>query len=298
MDNLGLSYEELKKLKPDLIMVSISGYGHTGPLKDYMGYGPAIPPITGLSALTGYLGGPPQELGVSIGDPNAGISAAMTICAALAARKRTGQGQYIDVALWSAAAVLAAEGWMDYAMNGVEPHRQGNRDIWMAPHNCFRCLGEDKWVTIACGTEEEWQALCRVMDQVQLLEDSRFRTARNRKAHEDELDQLITSWTEQRDRWEITRTLQAAGIAAFPSMSSKDLAEDEQLNARGFFVRLPHPGVGTQTHTGIPWILTNAPNGVQSAAPLLGQHTHEVLRNVLGYTDEDIARLREQQVLF
>ncbi len=298
MDGLGLSYEELKKLKPDLIMVSISGYGHTGPLKDYMGYGPAIPPITGLSALTGYPEGPPQELGVSIGDPNAGISAAMAVCAALAARKHTGQGQYIDVALWSAAAVLAAEGWMDYAMNGVEPQRQGNRDIWMAPHNCFRCLGEDRWVTIACSTEEEWQALCRLMGQAQLIEDARFHTAGDRKAHEDELEQLITAWTEQHDRWEITRMLQAAGVAAFPSMSSKDLAEDEQLNARGFFVRLPHPGVGVQTHTGIPWVLTNAPNGVRSAAPLLGQHTHEVLRDVLGYTDDDIARLREQQVLF
>lgn len=297
MDALGLSYEELKKLKPDLIMVSISGYGHTGPLKDYMGYGPAIPPVTGLSALTGYPGGPPQELGVSIGDPNAGITAVAAICAALAARKRTGQGQYIDVALWSAAAVLAAEGWMEYAMNGVEPQRQGNRDVWMSPHNCFRCLGEDTWVTIACGTEDEWQALCRVMEQPQLAEDPRFRTAHDRKAHEDELEQLLTAWTVQRDRWEITRRLQAAGVAAFPSMSSKDLTEDAQLNGRGFFARLPHPVVGTQTHTGIPWLLTNAPNGVRSVAPLLGQHTEEVLRDVLGYTDGDIARLREQQVL-
>lgn len=297
MDALGLGYEELKKLKPDLIMVSISGYGHTGPLKDYMGYGPAIPPLTGLSALTGYPGGPPQELGVSIGDPNAGITAAAAVCAALAVRKRTGQGQYLDVALWSAAAVLAAEGWMEYAMNGVEPSRQGNRDVWMAPHNCFRCSGEDTWVTIACGTEEEWRALCRVMGQMPLVDDPRFRTARDRKAHEDELEELITIWTEQQDRWEITRLLQAAGVAAFPSMSSKDLAEDAQLNGRGFFARLPHPEVGKQTHTGIPWILTNAPNGVRSAAPLLGQHTDEVLRDVLGSTDENIARLREQQVL-
>lgn len=298
MDELGLGYEELKKLKPDLIMVSISGYGHTGPLKDYMGYGPAIPPLTGLSALTGYPGGSPQELGVSIGDPNAGISAAVAICAALAARKRTGQGQYIDVSLWSAAAVLAAEGWMEYAMNVVEPVRQGNRDLWMAPHNCFRCLGEDTWVAISCGSEEEWQALCRVMGQERLGEDPRFRTTRDRKAHEDELEELISAWTTQHDRWEITKLLQDAGVAAFPSMSSKDLAEDAQLNARGFFVRLPHAGVGIQTHTGIPWLLTNAPNGVRSPAPLLGQYTDEVLRRVLGYTDEDIRRLKEQQVLY
>jgi crotonobetainyl-CoA:carnitine CoA-transferase CaiB-like acyl-CoA transferase len=298
MDGLGLGYEELKKLKPDLIMVSISGYGHTGPLKDYMGYGPAIPPLTGLSALTGHPGGPPQELGVSIGDPNAGINAAVAICAALAARKRTGRGQYIDVSLWGAATVLAAEGWMEYVMNGVEPTRQGNRDVWMAPHNCFRCSGEDAWVAIACGTEKEWQALCREMGQAHLAEDPRFRTAHDRKAHENELDQLITAWTTQLDRLESTHRLQAAGVAAFPSMSSKDLAEDVQLNARGFFARRPHPGVGVQMHTGIPWLLTNAPNGVRSSAPLLGQHTDEVLRDVLGYADEDITRLKEQQILY
>jgi crotonobetainyl-CoA:carnitine CoA-transferase CaiB-like acyl-CoA transferase len=298
MDGMGLGYEELKKLKSDLLMVSISGYGHTGPLKEYMGYGPAIPPLTGLSALTGYQDGPPQELGVSIGDPNAGIMAAAAICAALAARKRTGRGQYIDVPLWSAATVLAAEGWMEYVMNGTEPPRQGNRDVWMAPHNCFRCRGEDAWVAIACGTEEEWQALCCVMGQPQLIDDPRFRTASDRKAHEDELEQLITAWTTQHDRWEIVRNLQTVGVAAFPSMNSKDLVEDVHLNERGFFVRLPHPEVGAQTHAGVPWILTNAPNGVRSPAPLLGQHTDEVLRDVLRYTDEDIARLREQQVLY
>jgi benzylsuccinate CoA-transferase BbsF subunit len=298
MDGMGVGYEELKKLKPDVIMVSISGYGHTGPLKEYMGYGPAIPPLTGLSALTGYQDGPPQELGVSIGDPNAGIMAAAAICAALAARKRTGRGQYIDVPLWTAGTVLAAEGWMEYAMNGTEPPRRGNRDSWMTPHNCFRCRGDDAWVAIACGTEEEWQACCQVMGQPQLADDPRFCTASDRKAQEDELEQLITAWTIQQDRWEITRRLQAAGVAAFPSMSSKDLVEDAHLNGRGFFARLPHPQVGTQTHTGIPWLLTRAPNGVRSPAPLLGQHTLEVLHDILGYRDEDIARLREQQVLY
>jgi benzylsuccinate CoA-transferase BbsF subunit len=298
MDEMGLGYEELRKLKPELVVVSISGYGHTGPLKEYMGYGPAIPPLTGLSALTGYQDGPPQELGVSIGDPNAGVMAAAAICAALAARKRTGRGQYIDVALWSAATVLAAEGWMEYVMNGAEPPRQGNRDVWMAPHNCFRCSGEDAWVAIACGAEEEWQALCRVIGQPQLADDPRFHSASARKAHEDELEQLITAWTMQLDRWEITRQLQAAGVAAFPSMSSKDLVEDAHLNGRGFFVRLPHPRVGIQAHSGIPWILTNASNGVRAPAPLLGQHTEEVLRDVLGYTDEDIRQLRARQVLY
>jgi crotonobetainyl-CoA:carnitine CoA-transferase CaiB-like acyl-CoA transferase len=144
MEELGLGYDDLRKVKPDIIVASISGYGHSGPQKDYMGYGPAMAPLTGMSSLTGYVGGPPQEIGLSLGDPNAGINAAVAICAALAARQRTGKGQYIDVSLWDAMTALMPEGWMEYAMNGVQLPRCSNRDPWMSPHNCFRCAGEDE----------------------------------------------------------------------------------------------------------------------------------------------------------
>lgn len=298
MDELGLGYEDLKQIKPDIIMASISGYGHTGPLRDYMAYGPAIAPLTGLSSLTGYVGGPPQEVGISYGDPNSGIHTAVAICAALAARQRTGAGQHIDVSLWESMEALLPEGWMDYAMNKTQPSRMGNRDPWMAPHNCFRCAGDDEWVTIACGTEEEWRALCQAIGQPGLAADPRFRTAAERKAHEDELERLLTAWTEPRDKWEVTRTLQAAGVAAFPSMNSKDLAEDAHLEARGFFARLTHPEVGVRTHTGIPWRLAHGPHGVQTPAPLLGQDTDRVMREVLGYADADISKFRDQQVLY
>jgi len=187
---------------------------------------------------------------------------------------------------------------MDYAMNGTQPPRMGNRDPLISPHNCFRCAGEDEWVTIACGTEEEWQALCTAIGKPQLANDPRFRTAKDRKAHEDELEKLITAWTEQRNKWDVTRDLQAAGVAAFPSMNSKDLAEDRHLNERGFFARLHHAEVGMQTHTGIPWRLTNAPNGVQAPAPLLGADTDAVMRDLLGYSAQEIAALREGQVLY
>jgi len=288
----------LKKIKPDIIMASISGYGHTGPLRNYMGYGPAIAPLTGLSSLTGYEGGSPQEVGISYGDPNAGINAAVAICAALAARKRTGKGQYIDVSLWEAMAALVPEGWMEYVMNGAELPRQGNRDPWMSPYNCFRCVGEDAWVSIACGLDEEWQALCYAIGRPQLATDVRFRTVHDRKANEDELEQLLTAWTAQREKWEVTRILQAAGVAAFPSMNSKDLTDDPHLNERGFFARLPHPEVGVRIHTGIPWLLANAPNGVRAPAPLLGQDTDQVMRDVLGYPDQEIARLKEEKILY
>lgn len=298
MDKLGLGYETLKKLKPDIIMASISGYGQTGPQRKYMAYGPAIPPLTGLSSLTGYAGGPPQEVGMAYGDPTSGIHAAVAICAALAARQRTGQGQHVDVSLWQTVAALVPEGWMDYAMNGTQPSRQGNHDLWMSPHNCFRCAGEDEWVTIACGTEEEWRALCRAIGQPQLATDARFASASARKAHEEALDQIITAWTTAREKWEVTQVLQAVGVAAFPSMSGKDLVEDPHLNARDFFVRLPHPEVGVRTHMGMPWLLTRGPNGVRRPAPLLGQDTEQVLHDVLGYSAQDVARLKDEQILY
>lgn len=298
MDRLGLSYDELKKIKPDLIVASISGYGHTGPQRNYMAYGPAIPPLAGLSTMTGYEGGPPQEVGLSYGDPNAGINAAAAICAALVARQRTGQGQYIDVSLWEAVAALMPEGWMEYAMNRTQPQRRGNRDSWMAPHNCFHCAGEDEWVTIACGADEEWRALCQVIGQPQLAADARYRTATDRKTHEDELERVLAAWTAQKDKWEVTRMLQAAGVAAFPSMNCKDLAEDAHLHERGFFSRLQHPEIGVRTHTGIPWLMTNSPNGVRAPAPLLGQDTDQIMRDLLGYTDQKIAQLKTEQVLY
>jgi crotonobetainyl-CoA:carnitine CoA-transferase CaiB-like acyl-CoA transferase len=298
MDGLGLSHEELLRLKPDLIVASISGYGHTGPQKDYMGYGPAIGMLSGLASLTGYRGGPPREVGISLGDPNGGIHAAAAICAALAARARFGGGQSIDLSLWEAMGAAVAEGWMEYAMNRRAPDRDGNHDPLMAPHNCFACAGDDEWVAIACGSDDEFTRLCEAIGRSELAADSRFRTASARKTNEDALELIVTEWTRARDKWEAARTLQAAGVAAFPSMNSRDLANDSHLEARGFFARLPHAAVGVRTHAGIPWRLTNASNGVRGPAPLLGEHTRAVMRDLLGYSAERIERLIADGILY
>ena len=298
MERLGLGYAELKQPNPGLIMASISGYGHTGPQKNYMGYGPAIVPLTGLSSLTGYADGGPSEVGISYGDPNGGLNAAVAITAAVIAKKRTGQGQYIDVSLWESMAVLVFEGWMDYAMNQRQPQRIGNRDPLMAPHNCFRCAGQDEWVSIACGTDGEWRALCQTIGRPELADDARFQTAAARKANEDALEELLTAWTQDQDKWQVTKTLQAARVAAFPSMTSKDLAEDPHLNARGFFARLEHPEVGVRAHTAMPWRLNNAPNGVRTPAPLIGNDTDYVMRDLLGYTAQEVAELKDAEVLY
>jgi len=183
-------------------------------------------------------------------------------------------------------------------MNGRPPERMGNRDPWMSPCDCYRAAGEDAWVTIACADDQQWQALARVMGRPDLGSDPRFVTLADRKANEAALDGEITAWTHTRDRWEITRVLQAAGVAAFPSMSSRDLAEDPQLVGRGFFARLPHAEVGERTHAGIPWRFANSPNGVRCPAPCIGEHTDEVMRELLGMTSEEVARLRAEKVLY
>lgn len=299
IDRMGLGYETLTQIKPDIIMISICGYGQTGPERQYMGYGPASVPLAGISSLTGYRGIGPAEVGISYGDPNAGIFGAFAAMAALAYRQRTGKGVHVDLALWEALLVLMPEGLMDYAMNKTQPERDGNRDRWMAPHGCFKCQGDaDKWVTIICGTEGEWQALCQEMGKPELATDKRFVNVVARKANEDALEESISAWTKDRDRWEVTEALQKAGVAAFPAMSNKDLATSPHLTARGYLVQKEHPEVGTRIHAGIPWHLSSTPCEVRAAAPLRGQHTDYVLRDVIGLSEAEVQKLRDGQVLY
>jgi benzylsuccinate CoA-transferase BbsF subunit len=297
MQRLGLDYERLKAVRPEIIMISLSGYGATGPLGPYISYGPAQVPMSGLSSLTGHPGGPPVQVGLSYGDPNGGIHGAFAVLAALWHRQRTGEGQYIDESQWEAAVTMLGEGLLEQVINGQQPPRMGNRDVVCSPSGVFRCTGEEAWVSIACGTEEEWQALCRAMGQPALADDARFRTAADRKANEDALEAIITEWTRVRDRWEITRALQAMGVAAYPSMSAADLSADPHLNERGIFIELEHPEVGVRRHVGIPYKMSGTPIHVRRPAPCIGQHNEYVLREVLHMDDAEIAALSEKEVL-
>jgi crotonobetainyl-CoA:carnitine CoA-transferase CaiB-like acyl-CoA transferase len=231
-------------------------------------------------------------------DPNAGIFAAVAVMAALIHRKKTGQGQYIDQSQLETAVVLMAEGLLQYEMTGTEPKRVGNHDPIMAPHETYKANGDaDKWVSIAVGNEEEWRKLCTAIGKPELAQDPRFSTQAARKRNERELDAIITEWTRTRDRWEVTRSLQQAGVAAFPSMSNKDLATDEHLRERDCLVELEHPEVGRRTHVGMPWTIAQVPRKVRSAAPLRGADTDAVLTNLLGYSREKIEELRKAGAL-
>ncbi len=301
MDRLGLGYEELRKSKPDIIMITMSGFGETGPLRDYVAYGPSQVPLSGLSHLTGYKDGPPLHVGFSYGDPNGGIHGAFAVLAALYHRARTGEGQYIDLSQWEASVAMVAEGILDFEMNCLEPERNGNRDSWMAPHGVFRSKDRaekvagrdiDMWVSIAVEDDEHWRRLAGAIGRSELAADPRFATLADRKRNEDELEAIITQWTSQRYTREAEEALQKAGVAAAILSTNKDLFEDPHLAGRDFFVELEHPEVGVRRHTGPPWHMSRTPSEVKRPAPILGQDTDEVLTGVLGYTGEELEKLR------
>ena len=297
MEKLGVGYDVLRRIKSDIIMVSLPGYGTSGPEKDFVSYGPPQVAQSGLSALTGYVGGPPMMAGFSYGDPNGGIHATFAVMAALLHREKTGQGQYIDLSQWEAAIMLLPEAVMDYSMNGTQPERMGNRDPHMAPHGVFRSKGDDRWVSLSVRDEAEWQRLCEVMGQPELSSDARFASLVARKENEAALEEIVTAWTQACTADEATQALQNAGIPAYPSLDAIDMIDNPHVGARDYFVELEHPEVGTRRHMGIPWTMSRTPCEIRRPAPCLGQDTDAVLTDIVGLSQDEIAALREKDIL-
>ena len=307
MDKMGFGYDVLKQIKPDIIMIGLSGYGDTGPYRDYIAYGPAQVPLSGLSALTGYKGWPPMHSGFSYADPNAGVHGAFAILAALFHRNKTGQGQYIDMSQWEGMMALLPEGILEYTFNGIEPERIGNADPLMAPHGIFRCLDRpekildvavDQFVAIVCNDDLDWSRLAKAMGLAELATDPKFATLPARKANEDELEAIINGWTAPQRAHDVAELLQKAGVAAAVVADNKYLAdEDPHLRARDYWVYKDHPEVGKRQHAGVPWKMSRTPTVVREPAPLIGQHTDEILTQLLGYTEDDVAKLRAQGAL-
>jgi benzylsuccinate CoA-transferase BbsF subunit len=306
MDKLGFGYEEIRKVKPDIVMISLSGYGDTGPYREYVAYGPAQVPLSGLSSLTGYKGFPPMHAGFSYADPNAGVHGAFAILTALIHRHKTGEGQFIDMSQWECAMDLLAEGILEYTFNGREPERNGNRDPFIAPHGIFKCLDLpekvmdmtiDQWVSIVCATDDEWARLVRAIGRPELADDPRFKTFPARKKNEDEAEAIITQWTSTRRVAYVVELLQSAGVAATACADNKYLTEDPNLNARGYFVELKHPEVGVMRHCGIPWRMSGTPCEVKAPAPCLGQHTDELLTGMFGFSAAEVDELRKKGAL-
>jgi benzylsuccinate CoA-transferase BbsF subunit len=297
MDRLGLSYEILRKIKPDIIMLSSSAVGGTGPERTYVGYAPTFAAMSGLAYVSGYPEGQPSTLSGAI-DTRVATTSAFAVLAALNYRQRTGRGQHIDLASSEAISCLVGDVFMDYTMNQRVKERNGNRDELMVPHNCYPCRGEDRWVTIAVSTEEEWQAFCKVLGDPRWTEDERFIDASSRRQNREELDKLVSEWTSQHTDYEVTDILQRAAVAASPTLKGDMVAEDPHVRERRILVEVNHPEIGERLVVGPPWRLSATPARVPHPSPLLGEHNQYVLGELLGMSQDEIDQLVEEHVVY
>ncbi len=299
VEKLGLGYEALRKINPRIIGVSLStsGYGGT---EELVGLACNFVALAGLGEVSGYPGGAPGEY-VNWPDYLSGIWATFGVLYALHHREQTGEGQFIDLSCVEALSTLVGDTLVGAAMSGrSSPTRVGNRDDWMAPHNSYRCAdqageageaGEPQWLSIAVATDAEWSALTEVMGRPDLCTDPRFATGLARWRQQDALDAEITAWTSRRQKTDLTHRLQAAGVAAFPSMSGKDLYEDPHMQAQQRWVRVERPDVGGVEMPDAPWRFSETPAFIRAPWPLVGEHEDYVLRQVLGLPDAEIEAL-------
>ncbi len=305
MKNFGLDYPVLREANPQLIMISLSGYGQDGPYRNYVTYGEGIEAMAGLSMLTAYAHGEPLKPGVAYADATSGLHAAFAILAALHYRRLTGKGQYIDLAMREAVTPILGEAIMDYTINQRVATPTGNRHSTMAPHGCYRARGggtgkknedEDAWIAIAISSDEEWRALCRAMGDPPWTGEDKFASLSDRMLNRDELDQLIGEWTAGYDHIELMNILQTSGVKAGAVLNMAELAHDPNLNERGFFQELSHPEAGTHRYPGVSWQMSRTPGRLRLPAPCFGEHNRYVFSELLGMSDDEISRLADEGV--
>ncbi len=297
LDRLGLGYEDLKAIKPDIIMLSSSAVGSTGPERFYTGYAPTFAAMGGMIYITGRAGGNPAPLMGTI-DLRVGSTGAFAVLAALYHRKRTGQGQHIDLSSAEAVSSLMGDAFMDYTMNGRVQQRAGNNDRALAPHNVYPCKGDDAWVTIVVSSEDEWRALCDVVGDERLRHDERFADEASRWQNRDALDEMISDWTRDRPPLDIMQMLQAAGVPAMPVLAGEEIVVDRHVVERGVVETVEHPLMGTKHVLGPPWRLSKTPARIVRPGPLLGQHNDYVLGELLGMPKDEIERLTAAEVVY
>ncbi|MEM2983389.1 MAG: CoA transferase [Candidatus Bathyarchaeia archaeon] len=286
LKRLGLDYDSLSKIKPDIIMVSSSLNGSEGPERSAIGYAPNFSALGGISSLTGRPGEPPSAIG-GRSDLLSGVYLALAVISALCYRQRTKK----------AIACSAAEAFMEYQVKGCIPGPEGNADDEMAPHNLYPCKGKDQWISIVVGTDEEWKALCKCMGEPEWAGDRRFQSQEGRIHHREEIDARIGEWTSQFWRDELVLLLQEAGVAAFGSMSNKDLWEDPHVRMRGMWVRVKPPKMKERIMLAPPFHFSRSPARIERPAPLIGEHTEYILKDIMGLSREEIEELESKGVL-
>jgi crotonobetainyl-CoA:carnitine CoA-transferase CaiB-like acyl-CoA transferase len=302
LDRWGMSYQELKALKPDIIVYAGSGYGRSGPHKERPAYAEIVDAFVGATYANGYPGDEPAVVGVSPWtDAGQATTSSFGILAALYHRLETGEGQYIDAAMIEENANFLGEMVMGYTINGRIPERTGNRDAVMAPHGCYPCKdtrGEAEWVAIAVANQQEWKTLCKLMGSPPWCLKPEFEDELSRWKHQEALDEHLGEWTRTMGAYETAALLQKAGIAAAASLSTKQMTHDPHLAERGFFIQTRHAVLGEVSLTGLPFRFSAAGKGNYTTAPLLGEHNDYVFGQLLGMSKEEIKKLTEEKVFY
>ena len=298
MDKWGLGYEELKEIKPDIIMVRQNGFGTEGPYKNLAAYGMTLAAIAGIPNFIGWPDRGPLPLGVgAYTDCISPRFASAALIAALDYRDRTGKGQLLDLAQHETALYFVLPGLLDYAVNGKEPVRGGNASRSAVPHNVYPCVGNDRWCSVAVFNDAQWAGLCNVLGRPEYILDPRFDTLLHRKEHEQDVDALVESWARSRTPEEAMAQLQSAGVPAGVVGSAADLYTDPQLRHRRLFWPMNHSEIGMFTHLGGSLVMSETPARARTPSPLLGEHTEYVLTKILGKSDEEFVELLSMGVL-
>jgi benzylsuccinate CoA-transferase BbsF subunit len=296
--SLGLDYKSVQPIKPDIIYISSQGFGSGGPHSDYPCYGPMLSAASGMLSIWKQPDDPyPAGSNSPLPDHMASKHVAIAVLAALDYRRRTGKGQFIDLAQTEVAAALIGEHYLDYTMNKREPQAVGNRCPYAAPHGCYPCLGQDNWVAISVFTNEEWHSFGKAIGSPSWAKDLRFADIPGRLKNVDELDKLVAEWTSPRDAWEVMEILQGAGVPAGVVQRAQDTIKDPQLKHLNALVELDHPEVGKRLYNNIPFHMSETPPIPSSPAPLLGQHTDEICRELLKMSASEIEKLKVEKIL-
>ncbi|OBK71165.1 CaiB/BaiF CoA-transferase family protein [Mycobacterium sp. 1274761.0] len=295
VEQFGLDYDSLVKVNPDVIMVRMPGLGLEGPWRDYVGWALNFEQVSGMSAVTGYPDGPPCNL-QGPADPVVGTHATVALLAALEHKRKTGEGQLIEVAQIEVGAVVTAEPVIESSLTGRVPQREGNRHRSYA-QGVYPAAGEDEWVAVSIRDDADWKATLDVIGRPELADDPRFRTVEARRTNNDAFDEVLRQWTASRDPDEAADALRRRGVPAERLLTGDRMYDVDQLDARGFYTELEHPLSGRQRYPGWPFRITPGPaDHHRTPSPTLGQHNNEVLRE-LGLSDNEIDQLRQQKVI-
>jgi crotonobetainyl-CoA:carnitine CoA-transferase CaiB-like acyl-CoA transferase len=296
MAALGLDYEALRVLNPQIIVVSLSGYGSTGQFKDHVSLGPILEAHSGLAAATGYDDGEPMKLGAALPDAVGGLTGAFTVISALWHRDLTGVGCSVDVSQFESYTALGGEQLLATAVTGDDPQPRGNRSPVYAPQGVYPCAGDDEWLALSVRSDEEWERLVQVIN-TDALHTPAFVTVSGRMAAHDAIDREIATWTRSASKHWAMATLQAAGIAAAAVLTNADMVTDPQLTSRGFMVGVDQADVGVRAFPGFPVHFSAEPPLQLRGAPPLGGDNQDVVAELLGRDVAEVERLGRDGVL-